>query len=75
MLTLTEMADHLDIQPHTVKNWHHAGIITGHPFNDKGECLYPKPAAAINRPTTGRPPKRRTAPTETSHSHSKRSAV
>ena len=22
---------------------HHAGFITGHPYNDKGQCLYPPP--------------------------------
>ena len=27
----------------TVKIWHHAGLITGHPYNDKGQCLYPPP--------------------------------
>jgi hypothetical protein len=43
MLTLHEIAQQLDVHPGTVKTWHHAGLITGHPFNDKGECLYPPP--------------------------------
>ena len=33
----------------TVKIWHHAGLITGHPYNDKGQCLYPPPGP--NPPT------------------------
>jgi hypothetical protein len=43
MLTLTQMADCLGVPAKTVKIRHHAGLITGHPFNDKGECLYPPP--------------------------------
>jgi hypothetical protein len=37
------MADCLGVPAKTVKIWHHARLITGHPFNDKGECLYPPP--------------------------------
>jgi hypothetical protein len=33
----------------TVKIWHHAGLITGHPYNDKGQCLCPPPGE--NPPT------------------------
>jgi hypothetical protein len=47
--TLTQMADCLGVPAKTVKIWHHAGLITGHPFNDKGECLYPPPGP--NPPT------------------------
>ena len=43
MLTLTEMAVRLGVPAKTVKIWHHAGLITGHPYNDKGQCLYPPP--------------------------------
>ena len=43
MLTLTQIAGRLGMSSGTVKTWHHAGLITGHPFNDKGECLYPPP--------------------------------
>jgi hypothetical protein len=43
MLTLTEMAARLGVPAKTVKIWHHAGLITGHPYNDKGQCLYPPP--------------------------------
>ena len=43
MLTLTQMASRLQVPAKTVKTWHHAGLITGHPYNDKGQCLYPPP--------------------------------
>jgi hypothetical protein len=49
MLTLTEMAGRLGVPAKTVKIWHHAGLITGHPCNDKGQCLYPPPGE--NPPT------------------------
>jgi DNA invertase Pin-like site-specific DNA recombinase len=43
MLTLTELASQLGVSTGTVKTWYHAGLITGHPYNDKGQCLYPPP--------------------------------
>ncbi len=43
MLTLAETAALLGVPAKTVKIWHHAGLITGHPYNDKGQCLYPPP--------------------------------
>ena len=43
MLTLAEIAALLGVSTGTVKAWYHAGLITGHPFNDKGQCLYPPP--------------------------------
>jgi DNA invertase Pin-like site-specific DNA recombinase len=43
LLTLAETADRLGVSTGTVKAWHHAGLITGHPYNDKGQCLYPPP--------------------------------
>ena len=49
MLTLTQMAGRLGMPARTVKTWHHAGLITGHPYNDKGQCLYPPPGP--NPPT------------------------
>jgi hypothetical protein len=45
MLTLTQIVAQLGVSTGTVKTWHHAGLITGHPCNDKGQCLYP-PARA-----------------------------
>ncbi|MDQ2814200.1 MAG: recombinase family protein [Actinomycetota bacterium] len=43
MLTLPELAAQLGVSTGTVKIWHHAGLLTGHPSNDKGQCLYPPP--------------------------------
>ena len=43
MLTLTQMAGRLGVPAKTVEIWYHAGLITGHPYNDKGQCLYPPP--------------------------------
>ena len=43
MLTPAEIAALLGVSTGTVKAWYHAGLITGHPFNDKGQCLYPPP--------------------------------
>jgi hypothetical protein len=40
MLTLAEMASRLGVPAKTVKIWYHAGLITGHPYNDKGQCLW-----------------------------------
>jgi hypothetical protein len=46
---LTQRAGRLGVLAKTVKIWHHAGLITGHPYNDKGQCLYPPPGE--NPPT------------------------
>ena len=43
MLTLAEIAGRLGVSTGTIKIWHHAGLLTGHPYNDKGQCLYPPP--------------------------------
>ena len=43
MLTLTEIAAQLGVSAGTIKIWHHAGLLTAHPYNDKGQCLYPPP--------------------------------
>ena len=42
-LTLAEIAAQLGVSTGTIKTWHHAGLLTGHPYNDKGQCLYPPP--------------------------------
>jgi hypothetical protein len=42
-LTLAEIAAQLGVSTGTIKIWHHAGLL-GHPYNDKGQCLYPRPA-------------------------------
>ena len=41
MLTLTQIAALLGVSTGTIKIWHHAGLLTAHPYNDKGQCLYP----------------------------------
>lgn len=40
MLTLTEMAQRLSVNPQTVKIWRQHGLLTGHLYNDKNEYLY-----------------------------------
>jgi DNA invertase Pin-like site-specific DNA recombinase len=57
LLSLTEAAAHLGVCTHTVKRWHHDGLLRGEPSNDKGSYHYQMPDV---RPLikTGRPPKR-----------------
>jgi DNA invertase Pin-like site-specific DNA recombinase len=54
LLTLAQTADRLGVSTGTVKAWHHAGLITGHPYNDKGQCLYPPPGPNPPTRTQGR---------------------
>ena len=71
MLTLDEIAAHLGVSTSTVKAWHHAGLLTGHPFNDKNVCLYQPPGPNPPRPKQGsklstrRPPTREAVATTT----------
>jgi hypothetical protein len=44
MLTLTEMAGRLGVPAKTVKIWHHAGLITGHPSTTKANASTRRPA-------------------------------
>jgi DNA invertase Pin-like site-specific DNA recombinase len=48
-LTLAEIARQLQVTPATVKVWRRHGLLLGHPYNDKNECLYdpPDPAAPV----------------------------
>ena len=69
MLTLAEMASRLGMPAKTVKIWYHAGLITGHPYNDKGQCLYPPPGPnpptrAQGRKLSEQRPSRHTAPAD-----------
>jgi DNA invertase Pin-like site-specific DNA recombinase len=69
MLTLAELASQLGVSTGTVKTWYHAGLITGHPYNDKGQCLYPPPgknppSRAQGRKLSERRPARHTAPAD-----------
>jgi Recombinase zinc beta ribbon domain len=43
LLTLSEMAAELGVSKTTVKDWYHAGIVTGQRYNHKGEVLYHPP--------------------------------
>jgi DNA invertase Pin-like site-specific DNA recombinase len=54
LLTLAQTAVLLGVSTGTVKAWHHAGLITGHPYNDKGQCLYPPPGDNPPTRTQGR---------------------
>jgi DNA invertase Pin-like site-specific DNA recombinase len=59
LIPLSQMAGLLGVSTATVKDWYHAGIVSGQRYNDKGQVLYcpPDPANPPNRPKTGRPPK------------------
>jgi DNA invertase Pin-like site-specific DNA recombinase len=60
LLTPAEAAAAYGVTPSTIKYWRQREIVRGHRYNDKGECLYnpPDPDNPIQRPTTGRPPRR-----------------
>jgi len=47
MLTLREIAEHLGVCIDTVNDRHRAGLLQGHPFNARGECLYELPSEDI----------------------------
>ena len=60
LLTPAEAAGAYGVAPSTIKYWRQRKIVRGHRYNDKGECLYdpPDPDHPIQRPKTGRPPRR-----------------
>ena len=68
LIPLGEMAALLGVSTATVKDWYHAGIVSGQRYNDKGEVLYdpPDPGNPPDRPKTGRPPR-----TPDQHQHNK----
>ena len=43
LIPLTQMAERLGVSTATVKDWYHAGIVSGQRYNDKGEILYHPP--------------------------------
>lgn len=43
MLTVEEMAAVLGISPQCVKIWKRHGLVRGHAYNDKNDCLYEHP--------------------------------
>ena len=53
LLTLQEMADALHISPTHVKIWNRHGLVRGHPYSDKNECLFEPPGADAPRKAQG----------------------
>lgn len=43
LLTTTEVGQRLGIEHHTVANWRRVGLLVGHRYNDRGDCLYEEP--------------------------------
>ena len=53
-LTLTEIAEKLQVSTTTVKVWRRHGLLRGHLYNDKQECLYDAPDQAAPAKSQGR---------------------
>jgi hypothetical protein len=53
MLTVEEMAQVLGIHPQRVKIWNRHGLIRGHAYNGKNDCLYEHPGADPPRKAQG----------------------
>jgi hypothetical protein len=53
MLTVEEMAKVLGINPQRVKIWNRHGLIRGHAYNAKNDCLYEDPGAHPPRKAMG----------------------
>jgi DNA invertase Pin-like site-specific DNA recombinase len=53
MLTVEEMAQVLGIHPQRVKIWNRHGLIRGHAYNGKNDCLYEHPGANPPRKAQG----------------------
>jgi DNA invertase Pin-like site-specific DNA recombinase len=53
MLTVAEMAAVLDVGPQRVKIWNRHGLIRGHAYNGKNDCLYEHPGANPPRKAMG----------------------
>jgi hypothetical protein len=53
MLTVEEMAHVLGIHPQRVKIWNRHGLIRGHAYNGKNDCLYEHPGANPPRKAQG----------------------
>ena len=47
MLTLEEMAQRLNLCSYSVKDWRDLGLLQGHRYNDRGECLYELPGPTL----------------------------
>ena len=53
-LTLAEIAKQLHVSTTTVKIWRRHGLLRGHPYNDKNECLFDPPDQAAPAKSQGR---------------------
>ena len=53
MLSVEEMAGLLGICPQSVKIWNRCGLIRGHAYNDKNDCLYEPPGEKPPRKAQG----------------------
>lgn len=53
MLTVEEMAQALGIHPQRVKIWNRHGLIRGHAYNGKNDCLYEHPVENPPRKAQG----------------------
>jgi hypothetical protein len=47
LLTIQQIAERLGIAASAVKDWRDRGLLRGHPYNDKGQCLYEPPAGDL----------------------------
>jgi hypothetical protein len=53
MLTVDEMAKVLEINPQRVKIWNRHGLLRGHAYNAKNDCLYEHPGENPPRKSMG----------------------
>jgi DNA invertase Pin-like site-specific DNA recombinase len=53
MLTVEEMANLLGLNPQRVKIWNRHGLIRGHAYNGKNDCLYEHPGDSPPRKAMG----------------------
>ncbi len=60
-LTMNEIATQLQVTTATIKTWRRHGLLRGHPYNDRNECLYDPPDQATPRQKP-RPQNVRTTP-------------
>jgi hypothetical protein len=45
LLDQRELAEQLDVKPCTIKIWRRAGLLVGHRYDDRGQCLFEPPGA------------------------------
>lgn len=49
LLTITEIVQKLGVQKLTIHKWHHAGLLRGHVYDDRGSCLFEDPGRPLPR--------------------------